>query len=340
MWPLRQHDAIPRRRAEVPRWAILLICSAVAVGIQTISPPAAHATTMTTAKSGACYATGAKVQTRPQWTSARKKVRTGVFAEYRKPLRQFFRDASVYFGERHAARNQRKGAIVIAKDKCQDWDSDGCSIPRKWQNMLNQLGPENWAKFFFSSCTRHDFGYRNFGKGQQFRLAYDPSAAMRRTVDGQLREDMKAQCAGYAYPTICKRARQIIYAAVRKKGQDAFYGSECYWNDFCLDDTKSKRSLASSTRNLGTRLEFNDKAVYATNRTKKAWRLFLDADYKGDSLCLNPGYTVHLLRTRIKVHRGWFDSKTKTYEISSAAKLSAKWTTERSCPDTYTYRKD
>lgn len=62
------------------------------------------------------------------------------------------------------------------------WTDDGCS-----------KSPDDFLFAFKKACSRHDFGYRNFGSDLQL----DPTAARRRQVDGKFKEDLYNVCSSY-----------------------------------------------------------------------------------------------------------------------------------------------
>ncbi len=66
-------------------------------------------------------------------------------------------------------KNHPKSTI----DSTFDWADNGCSAP---------FDPvtEHWQAVFDRSCTRHDFGYRNFGHG----LSLGSNDATKRRIDG------------------------------------------------------------------------------------------------------------------------------------------------------------
>jgi hypothetical protein len=91
------------------------------------------------------------------------------------------------------------------RDPRLDWSSDGCSAP--------VVGGTGASFDFTESCRRHDFGYRNLKRLDGGRHW---SEEMRRRVDEQFRDDMRASCTG----SLTKRARcagwsEIFYRSVR-----------------------------------------------------------------------------------------------------------------------------
>ena len=95
-----------------------------------------------------------------------------------------------------------------------DWNDDGCSVP-------------GWLPFtsaFNLACERHDFGYRNFGRDND----YHPSDGRRSMVDSQFLADMRAICvARYTLRRpLCYASANAGYALVREFGGDAFFGED------------------------------------------------------------------------------------------------------------------
>lgn len=97
-----------------------------------------------------------------------------------------------------------------------NWSDDGCSAP--W--FVSVLLGRDWNSEFSWACKRHDFGYRNFGKGLEIR----PTDTQRATVDSRLLSDMKAWCNAHeSWNPDCYSAAGKYYAAVRLQGGPHFY---------------------------------------------------------------------------------------------------------------------
>lgn len=96
-----------------------------------------------------------------------------------------------------------------------NWVDDGCSSP---------TGDRPGGYNFLPACQRHDFGYRNYGKGS---LRVNPTDAQRLTVDTKFLADMRAECDKYsgAKRTTCRGFASTYYTAVRTAGGKAFYVS-------------------------------------------------------------------------------------------------------------------
>ncbi len=96
-----------------------------------------------------------------------------------------------------------------------NWSDDGCSI-------IKYAVPQDEA-WFHDACTRHDFGYRNYGNG--LRLQRDDGT--KQQIDSRLLDDMHYICNNRLplvdYPPCMVRA-QYIYEGVNDGGGFAFYG--------------------------------------------------------------------------------------------------------------------
>lgn len=100
-----------------------------------------------------------------------------------------------------------------------DWSDDGCSSPIELAKVVSDLV----LRRFESSCQRHDWGYRNFGKLDT--KGFQPTDSRRRKVDDLLLRDMLEQC-DITYPgwAQCAAKAEVVYAAVRIGGSRSFYG--------------------------------------------------------------------------------------------------------------------
>jgi hypothetical protein len=93
-----------------------------------------------------------------------------------------------------------------------NWSDDGCSnSPDK---------PEGFN--FLPACQRHDFGYRNYGKGA---IKASPFDATRASVDARLRTDLLNECDKHSGDarTKCQGLAQTFYGVVRTAGGRSFY---------------------------------------------------------------------------------------------------------------------
>lgn len=100
-----------------------------------------------------------------------------------------------------------------------DWRDDGCSVPKS----INVVIDNDYLKIFKKACQRHDFGYRNFGKG----LRLDRTESRREWVDKKFKADMDGICdAREASDGIdaCEFWAEAFFQAVRHQGRDAFFG--------------------------------------------------------------------------------------------------------------------
>jgi len=92
-----------------------------------------------------------------------------------------------------------------------DWGDDGCSV-------VGVLVPEE----FNVVCTRHDFGYRNYGNG----LRLGPDEAIRHWIDRTLLNDLQYTCEQIrsgAELDLCKNVTaHIIYDGVRVFGGSGY----------------------------------------------------------------------------------------------------------------------
>jgi hypothetical protein len=91
-----------------------------------------------------------------------------------------------------------------------DWGSDGCTDAPD--------DPNDWN--FRDACSRHDFGYRNYGGGD---VQASPTDATRAAVDDRFRDDLHDACAGVEERRRCKAVAESYYAAVRRTGGNSFY---------------------------------------------------------------------------------------------------------------------
>lgn len=121
-----------------------------------------------------------------------------------------------------------------------NWTKDGCSIPTAALVTAAILSPATFAAMvkykgvFKSSCDRHDFGYRNYGKNTTTpgpHLKLNPTTARKNSIDAKFLSNMNIQCdRAYGFPyvsrTACKVAAKGFYVAVNKtsQGHKAFFG--------------------------------------------------------------------------------------------------------------------
>jgi len=98
----------------------------------------------------------------------------------------------------------------ITHDTRLDWTTDGCSAP-----VVESTGR---SFDFYSSCRRHDFGYRNLSRLDGGRH-WNPSVRLR--IDQLFRRDMRASCAGRArlIRLQCMMWAETYYRSVRAVGK-------------------------------------------------------------------------------------------------------------------------
>jgi hypothetical protein len=91
-----------------------------------------------------------------------------------------------------------------------DWSDDGCSV----------VPDHPLGLAFRDACRRHDFGYRNYGRG----LRLDPTPARRRQIDRRFLADLQASCRGARTPmrVVCPALAWTYYEGVRAFGGGAF----------------------------------------------------------------------------------------------------------------------
>jgi hypothetical protein len=94
-----------------------------------------------------------------------------------------------------------------------NWTTDGCSVV-----------PDSWLLFDYRVCWRHDWGYRNFGRGLQL----DRTATRRKLIDDVLHQDMIFNCGlryagGSVKHIACLGQADTIYNKIRQYGGSAFY---------------------------------------------------------------------------------------------------------------------
>lgn len=96
-----------------------------------------------------------------------------------------------------------------------NWSSDNCSVPYPWES-ISAL----YMDTFQSSCVRHDFGYRNYGKKSFLKL--NPTEEGRKSIDDRFYRDMKDVAA--AAPDAALRdslyvGASAFYSLVRLNGE-------------------------------------------------------------------------------------------------------------------------
>ncbi|RBQ21864.1 hypothetical protein DP939_04095 [Spongiactinospora rosea] len=92
-----------------------------------------------------------------------------------------------------------------------DWGTDGCTAT-----------PPRQARRFRQACEQHDFGYRNYGRGE---LALWPEEDGRKWVDSRFLTEMRAICRDrHADAQWCRDQARVLYDAVRLFGRFAYFG--------------------------------------------------------------------------------------------------------------------
>lgn len=96
-----------------------------------------------------------------------------------------------------------------------NWSSDNCSVPYPLENISTL-----YMDTFQSSCVRHDFGYRNYGKKSALKL--NPTEEGRNSIDDRFHRDMKDVAA--AAPDAALRdslyvGASAFYSLVRLNGE-------------------------------------------------------------------------------------------------------------------------
>ena len=135
-----------------------------------------------------------------------------------------------------------------------DWSHDGCTAP-------SSAVAKVWRDFFRRGCVRHDFGYRNYGRG----INASPSRALastnaqKKVVDRALLADLRWLCRHRKRPVVtdpasgirkratlrqCDTTARTMYLGVRRSfggslaawydSQTAWHGGECTPGALCL----------------------------------------------------------------------------------------------------------
>ncbi len=113
------------------------------------------------------------------------------------------------------------------------WSTNGCSVPTSllkanYKTLIVGFSLDYYSGVFKKSCDRHDFGYRNYGKGLQL----ERTDVQRAKIDRKLSDNMDLQCKKrfghkvleYAQRKTCFRVSGLFYRAVRAFGGSKFYG--------------------------------------------------------------------------------------------------------------------
>ena len=94
-----------------------------------------------------------------------------------------------------------------------------------WLKILPSIiGGPDWPAIikqeFTEPCIRHDFGYRNFGKGH-----LEATVARKNAIDQKLKNDMDAVCATRSgvRKQLCTSAASLALGSVQKFGNSSFF---------------------------------------------------------------------------------------------------------------------
>jgi hypothetical protein len=92
-----------------------------------------------------------------------------------------------------------------------NWQDDGCS----------NVPDRPYGYNFKNACARHDFGYRNYGRG----LRLDRSEARRYWIDATFYWDMARECQTHRWMyRHCMGVATAYYQGVRRLGGSSFFG--------------------------------------------------------------------------------------------------------------------
>jgi len=172
-------------------------------------------------------------------------------------------------------------------DNSFNWATNGCSA--SWNGMSAP-----YSSFFYRSCVRHDFGYRNFGHG----LALGANDATKLKIDNRLLSDMYGQCSAAGKGATCKSVAYSYYEAIRRAGSVSntdYYAGQCQSGLLCVfDDTNyqdRRAAMTSSVSDFNT-INFGDKTSSVKNASGAAWVLYDDHGYSDTHFCIAPGHAA------------------------------------------------
>jgi hypothetical protein len=94
-----------------------------------------------------------------------------------------------------------------------------------WRKLADGILGKDYRTFMKDQpCRLHDFGYRNYGSGRQLGR----NEGTRARIDLRFHEEMKRLCGIQFRPgherSVCQGAAQTVFAAVRLRGDEYFYG--------------------------------------------------------------------------------------------------------------------
>lgn len=116
------------------------------------------------------------------------------------------------------ALEARAVAIMTGSMRSFQRQDDAARGPYDWTDNACSRVPDGR---FAEACDRHDFGYRNFGKG----LRIDRTESRRQWIDDRFRDDMYEACEGAPGPDVlCRRIADVYHRGVRLGGASAFFG--------------------------------------------------------------------------------------------------------------------
>ncbi len=98
-----------------------------------------------------------------------------------------------------------------------DWNTDLCTT-----RFMKPVAAR-YANYFRNACIRHDFGYRNYGRGGKLKL--DPTETGRSRLDSRFYTDMHFIANAQSNPAIrsdLNIGATAFYKAVRTFGRSAF----------------------------------------------------------------------------------------------------------------------
>jgi len=203
-----------------------------------------------------------------------------------------------------------------------DWSHDGCTAP-------DSALPKAWRDFFKPGCVRHDFGYRNYGRGLNASAsrALTSTDAQKKVVDTRLLSDLRWLCRHRTRPAgatvrACDARARTMYLGARRSFEgslaawydphNAWHGGECTPGALCLFTDRGYKdrritigkkaghptdSTATTVKDLAS-LRFGDRASSVWNRSPRAWRLYAGRDLTGASVCVAAGAKVPKLAVK------------------------------------------
>lgn len=107
-------------------------------------------------------------------------------------------------------------------DTTYNWSTDGCSAPFISKIVLSK---PLYMSVMVPACQRHDFGYRNFGKGR-----LQPTQARKNQIDNQFLLDMQKICSD-TYPGIVRASARsdCLTLAYEMAGGVSSFGNSSFF---------------------------------------------------------------------------------------------------------------